>query len=331
MIPKTKREELEKALARFDQELRGDDSWERRENHKYAIDFGGRRYPVKEIIRLATGYSSFGGGDEANGYVRQYGFDTVELRGPSRRQVWWVNQGRAHEEEKAKSFLFAGLKDKAGRSQVSWNTLADVRKGDVVVHYYQGNVKALSRALAECQSARRPQTSDGDGARDDAGPEGRLVKVDYYELRNPIPIDAIGAKIAALNIKEGPIERAGTAAKQGYLWRFSGEGLKVLREASSEAWPAWAESVWQAATGATPRIVKIAPGRNARYWAECLKGGYICVGWDATGDLLAYATEEEFKSKFAELFAERYHHNNATLSQKSREVGHCASFALATW
>ena len=45
------------------------------------------------------------------------------------------------------------------------------------------------------------------------------------------------------------------------------------------------------------RIVKIAPGEDAKYWEECLAGGYICVqeaNWDEIGDLRDYESEESF-------------------------------------
>jgi hypothetical protein len=38
--------------------------------HKYAIEWNGLRYPVKQIIRMATGATDFGGGAEANSYVQ---------------------------------------------------------------------------------------------------------------------------------------------------------------------------------------------------------------------------------------------------------------------
>jgi len=36
------------------------------------------------------------------------------------------------------------------------------------------------------------------------------------------------------------------------------------------------------------RFWKIAPGENAEFWEECRAGGYICIGWDALGDLTQY-------------------------------------------
>jgi len=49
------------------------------------------------------------------------------------------------------------------------------------------------------------------------------------------------------------------------------------------------------------RIVKIAPGEDAKYWKECLAGGYICVkeaNWDEIGDLRDYESEESFVEDF---------------------------------
>ncbi|TMD58980.1 MAG: hypothetical protein E6I91_21130, partial [Chloroflexi bacterium] len=49
------------------------------------------------------------------------------------------------------------------------------------------------------------------------------------------------------------------------------------------------------------RIVKIAPGEDAKYWKECLAGGYICVqeaNWDEIGDLRDYESEESFIEDF---------------------------------
>jgi 5-methylcytosine-specific restriction protein B len=68
----------------------------------------------------------------------------------------------------------------------------------------------------------------------------------------------------------------------------------------------------------TTRVFKIAPGRNAKFWDECLKGGYICVGWDEVGDLTQYADKEEFLEAFREAFP--YGGNNAQVSRKANEV-----------
>ena len=41
----------------------------------------------------------------------------------------------------------------------------------------------------------------------------------------------------------------------------------------------------------TRRVLKIAPGENARFWDDCLLKGYICVGWGRGGRSLAVRLE----------------------------------------
>lgn len=83
-LPETSRAELLEALDTFDEEYRDEEwtGWQSNRNHKYAIEHDGRRYPVKQVIAMATGRSkrSFDGGEPANAYVEEYGFDIVRLR-----------------------------------------------------------------------------------------------------------------------------------------------------------------------------------------------------------------------------------------------------------
>jgi 5-methylcytosine-specific restriction protein B len=69
-------------MERFDRELRSDPEWadwRSNGNYKYALVQDGRVYPVKQIIRMATGFRDFTGGDEANSYLRARGFHVTEL------------------------------------------------------------------------------------------------------------------------------------------------------------------------------------------------------------------------------------------------------------
>ena len=47
-----------------------------------------------------------------------------------------------------------------------------------------------------------------------------------------------------------------------------------------------------------PRMFKIAPGHDAKYWDDCLSGGYICVGWDDVGDLRDYESKDSYLERF---------------------------------
>ena len=70
----------------------------------------------------------------------------------------------------------------------------------------------------------------------------------------------------------------------------------------------------------TRRVVKIAPGADARYWSDCRDNGYICVGWDDVGDLAAYASQDEFQKAFEDAYRSEYNNNQSKLTLKGREV-----------
>jgi MrcB-like, N-terminal domain/AAA domain (dynein-related subfamily) len=83
MLPNVSREKLLEAMETFDKELRDTDrwaDWEQKGPHKYAIEYEGFRYPVKQIIRTATGETDFSGGYEANNYVSKRGLHVVTLQ-----------------------------------------------------------------------------------------------------------------------------------------------------------------------------------------------------------------------------------------------------------
>lgn len=68
----------------------------------------------------------------------------------------------------------------------------------------------------------------------------------------------------------------------------------------------------------TRRIVKIAPGKQALYWDDCLANGFICVGWEEIGDLNEFENKDEFVAQFEEVYGERY--IPSKLKQKSAEL-----------
>jgi 5-methylcytosine-specific restriction protein B len=42
-------------------------------------------------------------------------------------------------------------------------------------------------------------------------------------------------------------------------------------------------------------ILKVAPGEGAKWWDECLEGGFIAVGWEEVGDLSRYESDAELQ------------------------------------
>ena len=68
------------------------------------------------------------------------------------------------------------------------------------------------------------------------------------------------------------------------------------------------------------RILKIAPGENARFWPDCLAGGYICVGWDAVGDLREFESKDDFRARFEKEYAATYRNHAPQVGRKANEV-----------
>ncbi|UCZ90705.1 McrB family protein [Gordonia sp. WA4-43] len=77
----------------------------------------------------------------------------------------------------------------------------------------------------------------------------------------------------------------------------------------------------------TPKYWKIAPGPGAKFWPECEEGGYICVGWDEIGDLTTFDSEDDFKERFASLYAAKYNGSKSALTQKARELWNLTQIA----
>ena len=91
-LPAVSPARIDEALDRFDREERSLpkwQNWESNRNFKHAIVKNGRLYPVKEIVAQATGIavSEFGGGPQANGYLRNLGFQIEALRLPAKTEV----------------------------------------------------------------------------------------------------------------------------------------------------------------------------------------------------------------------------------------------------
>lgn len=54
------------------------------------------------------------------------------------------------------------------------------------------------------------------------------------------------------------------------------------------------------------RVVKVAPGEGAEDWDACLREGMICLGWDNIEDLRDFEDKKQFRSRFDELYGDRY-------------------------
>lgn len=128
---------------------------------------------------------------------------------------WWVNQGDSFEEARALGALWAPLEDKAGHKQPSWETLDQVKSGDVVLHFAKKKIRGISvvtgeSRIAEIRIRDRGQWQD----------LGREIEVEAQDFDFTIDLEEIPS---ALRIDSGsgietPFDANGKV-KQGYLFQ----------------------------------------------------------------------------------------------------------------
>jgi 5-methylcytosine-specific restriction enzyme B len=142
--------------------------------------------------------------------------------------VWWVNQGATYTKERDGGFLWAPMLNKAGRPLYHWETMDAVREGDVVLHYSNGSLRAASHVSAPARPAPNPL---GDQTWEEAG---RLVKLQYQELNEPVALAAIdeGARI-----RQGSPFTVTGSVQQVYLVRLEGDFVNELAQRFPELAP----------------------------------------------------------------------------------------------
>jgi len=128
---------------------------------------------------------------------------------------WWVNQGDSFEEARAQGALWAPLEDKAGQKQPSWETLDQVKKGDIVFHYAKKKILGISvvtgvSRIAEIRIRDRGQWQN----------LGREIEVEAQDFDFKIDLEEIPSemRVGSGSGIETPFDSNGKV-KQGYLFQ----------------------------------------------------------------------------------------------------------------
>ena len=141
-------------------------------------------------------------------------------------RYWWVNLGDSYEEARKLGALWAPLKDKRGNPNNSWESLDLVKRGDIVLHYANKKIRAISTVtngprVAEKTLSDRKQWQD----------LGREIAVGIQDFDFTIEISEIPMELR-LNSGQGietPFDRNGKV-KQGYLYNAPTEVVKFVFE-----------------------------------------------------------------------------------------------------
>jgi len=230
-----------------------------------------------------------------------------EINLPGKSQSWWVCQGTMYDAEHRGGYVFAPTQTKDGKVVSHHANVGVLQTGQKLLHYSNGAIRSIGTVTAPAKETTRPDVMPGE----ETGTRGNLVGIQYDDLQQPIALSEIPE--AWRSNGEQPFNKNG-AVKQGYLFRLSHDFFERFSQRFADRFKK-APVIQPAAR----QIVKISPGEGAKYWDECRKNGYICVGWGDVGDLREFKSQEAFREKFGELYAEGYGHE-ATTSRKANEL-----------
>ncbi|MEK3751366.1 AAA family ATPase [Paenibacillus sp. FSL E2-8871] len=167
----------------------------------------------------------------ATGVPFEYRLEFITFK--SKPNVWWVNQGTTIQAEKEEGILWAPLLNSQGRKLYHWETMKEVKQGDIILHYSNKAIRYVSQVTDAAVEAPKP----GSMANTNWQEDGRLVRTEYVELIPPIVLQQFNQQIMQVNLTQGPLHSGG-GVNQGYLFRFSRQGLQVLQSLTPEVtWP----------------------------------------------------------------------------------------------
>lgn len=135
-----------------------------------------------------------------------------------KKKIYFVFQGMQYPNEFADGYIYAGCSSK----EASWNRLAEVKKGDIIIHAYQGYIRAISVAKGKCHIAPRPWCHYD--MRHPNADKGYRVDTEYKELHFEMQLKKYIPDIVRLQGnhrgKGYPFNKNGTG-NQGYLFNMN--------------------------------------------------------------------------------------------------------------
>ena len=203
-------------------------------SRRYFVEHEGRRYDSKAIVGAAYGHEypendalrphEFSGGEAVvEPALERLGFtvDIVDQSTTAKKpHFWWVNQGASYPRSRKAEYLWAPMEDRAGRRPPHWQTMQDVAEGDVLLHYANGRVRAVSMAKGTAYACERPSEHDAPQWNND----GERIDLAMVDVEPPVALSEIPLTWRT----GGPFQQSG-AINQGYLYPISEVLIDQLR------------------------------------------------------------------------------------------------------
>jgi len=140
---------------------------------------------------------------------------------------WWVSQNHTFKQERAGGYLWAPKKGRGVGTPYHWQTMTEVRAGDVVFSYVSQRIPAI--AVASTSSYDSPKPGEF-GDRASWEEDGRRIDVQYQDLARPLEIPPLTAMLKGLlSEKYSPLTETG-GGTQGYLFSLPPRAGRYLLE-----------------------------------------------------------------------------------------------------
>ena len=148
--------------------------------------------------------------------------------------VWWCNQRHGWETEFREGVVRSSAVTGNDRFR---RTVAEAKRGDIVVHYRQQKVVAFSRAK---ENGHSEDILPGDYE------HGWEFRTEYYALETPLPLWKFQSEVETPAIVGFAFNTVGIP-NQGYFYRFSLDGLAaILSHVEDEKLPEWLREIREA-------------------------------------------------------------------------------------
>lgn len=193
-----------------------------------------------DLAKLKVGYQ----GTNFSSNESEYNaiLNMIEGKGSKRKlnyKIWFVCQGASFNNDQGEKYLFAPEKDKKGNPKYYWSNVSKIKKGDVIVNYSHG-IQGISIAKKDAYSGKNPHPQElwqNDGWKVDLDFHSLQPNIQYKEFNNYS--QQLIKNLA--NIK-GPIQTNG-GVKQGYLFEFNFESIRIIREKYGKPFPSKIEEL----------------------------------------------------------------------------------------
>lgn len=138
---------------------------------------------------------------------------------------FWVNQGHTFKLEYQFECLWAPIKDKNGRSIHHWDTMIQLRQGDIIINYSKSKVVGYCVAQNSAYNYQKPEEFN---SHSNWGIEGRICDVKYYLFETPIDKKVIFERIKRVSSSNYNPFNVNGDVNQGYLYKLNEEQFKTI-------------------------------------------------------------------------------------------------------